>query len=321
MQLCCSRYGNSADHIYWRLMRLCYVKPSLSERAQVWTKIAPQGAQVVLGNPRLRYHRGTRLLDSGHLAPLSPSYRLRVPSLSLYWHFWPPVAPLSLACCFPVALLSLPCRSPGASLSLSCRPPDAILSPPVASCCFLSPGYFLPDAFLSLSCRSPVVPSCRSPVAISCCLPVALLSLACPLPVASLSPPCRLPVASRLPNVVPCCSLVACLSLACHLHVAFLSPPCRLLVASLSPNVLPYSSPVAFLWLACRFLVGCLSPTSRLPVTYLPGGVQSNDANRRSLVQTFALFDNPEFLTLLVIYYAHLHGRSAVGSQRFCISN
>ena len=35
MQLCCSRYGNSAYHIYWRLMRLCYVKPSLSERAQV----------------------------------------------------------------------------------------------------------------------------------------------------------------------------------------------------------------------------------------------------------------------------------------------
>ena len=32
------------------------------------------------------------------------------------------------------------------------------------------------------------------------------------------------------------------------------------------------------------------------------------------MVQSFALFGNPKFLTLLVIYYAHLHGRSAVGS-------
>ena len=72
--------------------------------------------------------------DSGHLALLSPSCRLPVASLSLFWHFQPPVAPLSLACRFPVAVLSLPCRSPVAPLSLSCRPPVAILSLPVACC-------------------------------------------------------------------------------------------------------------------------------------------------------------------------------------------
>ena len=60
---------------------------------------------------------------------------------------------------------------------------------------------------------------------------------------------------------------------------------------------------------------------SDLALANLPKGVQSNDANRRSMVQSFALFDNHEFLTPLVIYYAHLHGLSAVGSQPFCKSN
>ena len=46
--------------------------------------------------------------------------------------------------------------------------------------------------------------------------------------------------------------------------------------------------------------------------SHLPKGVQSNDANRSSMVQSFALFDNPKFLTLLVIYYAHLHGISTI---------
>ena len=138
-------------------------------------------------------------LDSGHLALLSPSCRLPVASLSLIWHFQPPVAPLSLACRFPVAVLSLPCRSPVASLSLSCRPPVAILSLPVASFRFLSPCYFLRGAFLC------------SPVALLSFPPVALLSL---FPVASLSPSCRLPV-------------------------VFLPPPCRLPVASLSPPCRP----------------------------------------------------------------------------------
>ena len=53
---------------------------------------------------------------------------------------------------------------------------------------------------------------------------------------------------------------------------------------------------------------------SDLTLANLPKGVQSNDANRRVMVQSFALFDNPNFHTLLVIYYAHLHGRSAVGA-------
>ena len=209
------------------------------------------------------------LHNSGHFAPLSPSCCLPVASLSLFWHFWPPVTPLSLARRLPVALPLLPCHSRVASLSLSCRPPVAFLPPPIASCRFLSPGYFLPGAFLLLSCRCPVLPSFCFPVAIFCCLPVALLSLACRLSVTSLPPPCRLPVASLLPNVVPCCSPVACLSLACRLPVAFLSRPFRLPVDSLSPDVLAYCSPVAFLWLACRFLVGCLSPTRRFPVAFL----------------------------------------------------
>ena len=187
-------------------------------------------------------------LDSGHLALLSPSCRLPVASLSLFWHFQPPVAPLLLACRFPVAVLSFPCRSPVASLSLSSRPPVSILSLPVASYRFLSPCYFLPAAFLSLSCPSPVVPSRRSPVAISCYLPVALLSLACRLPAASLSPASRLPVASLSPNVVTCRSPVACLSLACRLPVVFLPPPCRLPVAQRGN-----------LSLSCRLPVACLS--------------------------------------------------------------
>ena len=46
-----------------------------------------------------------------------------------------------------------------------------------------------------------------------------------------------------------------------------------------------------------------------LALANLPKGVQSNDANHRLMVQSFALFDNPKFLTLLAIYCAHLHGR------------
>ena len=169
------------------------------------------------------------------VAILSPPCRLPVAVLALSAPCRSPVACLSLPCRCLVA----PCRSPVASLWLSCRPPVAILSLPVASCRFLSPCYFLPGAFLSLSSRSPVVPSCRSPVAISCCLPVALLSLACRLPAATLSPPCRLPVASLSPNMVTCRSPVACLSLACRLPVVFLPPPCRLPVVSLSPPCRP----------------------------------------------------------------------------------
>ena len=99
---------------------------------------------------------GFRPIDSGHLALLSPSCRLPVASLSLFWHFQPPVAPLSLACRFPVAVLSLPCRSPVASLSLSCRPPVAILSLPVAFVSFpvamLLFAWRLPVALLAVPC-------------------------------------------------------------------------------------------------------------------------------------------------------------------------
>ena len=217
----------------------------------------------------------------------------------------------------PVALLSLSCRS---LLSLSCR-------------YFLLPPCRPPVACLSSSCRLPVAslsPPCRLPVAqcgnlsLSCCLPVACLSPACRLPVASLSPPCRLPVASLSPDVVTCRSPVARLSLDCRLPVAFLSPPCRLPVASLSPNVLPYR------WKATitsnrqfdnnkNVLCSCQIVRSRLSKP--PGRRARHDANRRSMVQSFALFDNHKFLTPLVIYYAHLHGRSAVGSQPFCKSN
>ena len=184
------------------------------------------------------YNHENRPIDLGHLALLLPSCRLPVAFLSLFWHFQPPVAPLPLACRFPVAVLSLPCRSPVASLSLSRCPPVAFLSLPVASCCFLSPCYFLPGAFLSLSRRSPVVPSCCSPVApllLSCRPPVAFLSL----PVAScrfLSPcyslpgafpslSCRSPVvpSCRSPVAISCCLPVALLSLACRSPAASLS--------------------------------------------------------------------------------------------------
>ena len=206
---------------------------------------------------------------------------------------------------------------------------------------------------LAPSCCSLIAPLSFPPVALLSLFPVASLSTSCRLPVVFLPPPCRLPVASPSPNVVTCRSPVACMSLACRLPAASLSLPCRLPVASLSPNVVTCRSPVARLSLACRLPVASLSPPCRpmcypidgkpqtpqtgcsivtkmffvhaklsdLALANLPKGVQSNDANRRSMVQSFALFHNHKFLTPLVIYYAHLHGRSAVGSQPFCKSN
>ena len=105
-------------------------------------KALRQGSRQFLLSHNRNLQLPLRSLDSGRLAPLSPSCCLPVASLLLFWHFSPPVAPLSLACCFPVALLSLSCRSPVAFLSHSCRPPIAILSLLVASCLFLSPCYF-----------------------------------------------------------------------------------------------------------------------------------------------------------------------------------
>ena len=92
-----------------------------------------------------------RKMDLGRLPPLLPSCRLPVASLSRFWHFWPPVAPPSRACCFPAAILSLP-------LLLPCRYCDALLPPscpyPVTSCRFLS----FPVAMLLFAWCIPVGP-------------------------------------------------------------------------------------------------------------------------------------------------------------------
>ena len=48
MQLYCSRYLNNAYRFYWRSMGLCYANPRFSELAKVLTKIALEGARVVL---------------------------------------------------------------------------------------------------------------------------------------------------------------------------------------------------------------------------------------------------------------------------------
>ena len=146
-------------------------------------------------------------VDSGRLALLSPSCRLPVTSLSFPWHFWPPVAPLPLACRFLVASLSLLALLP------SCRLPFAfvllILSLCLVSCCF-------PVATLLPPCRPPVALlshlPCRLPVA-CLLLPVAFLPLSCRFPVVFLSPSYRLPVATLSPS---CRSLphypIACLA-------------------------------------------------------------------------------------------------------------
>ena len=172
-------------------------------------------------------------IDPGGPAPLLPSCRLYVASSLLFRTFGPLLLPrrflvpsLLLPCCSLDALLSLSCRCPDARLSLSCR----FLSILVASCRVLSLCYYLPGAFLLLSCRSPVAPSRRSPVAISCCLPVASRRL----PVVFLLLPCRLPVTSLSSPCCPACYPVTLLLLACRSPVAFPSPSCRLPLASLS---------------------------------------------------------------------------------------
>ena len=69
MQLYCSQYLNNAYRFYWELMRLCYANPSFSQLAKVLTKIALEGARVILCTPywgttgEHAYWR--RLLDSG----------------------------------------------------------------------------------------------------------------------------------------------------------------------------------------------------------------------------------------------------------------
>ena len=51
MQLYCSRYLNNAYRFYSRSMGLCYANPPLSQLSKVFTKIALEGARVVLYTP------------------------------------------------------------------------------------------------------------------------------------------------------------------------------------------------------------------------------------------------------------------------------
>ena len=51
MQLYCSRYLNNAYRFYWRSMGLCYVNPPFSQLAKVMTKIALEGARLILCTP------------------------------------------------------------------------------------------------------------------------------------------------------------------------------------------------------------------------------------------------------------------------------
>ena len=51
MQLYCSRYLNNAYRFYWRSMGLCYANPLFSQLAKMLTKIALEGARVVLYSP------------------------------------------------------------------------------------------------------------------------------------------------------------------------------------------------------------------------------------------------------------------------------
>ena len=51
MQLYCSRNLNNAYRFYWKSMGLCYANPPFSQLAKVFTKIALEGARVVLCTP------------------------------------------------------------------------------------------------------------------------------------------------------------------------------------------------------------------------------------------------------------------------------
>ena len=51
MQLYCSRYLSNAYRFYWKSMGLCYANPPFSQLAEVLTKIALEGARMVLCTP------------------------------------------------------------------------------------------------------------------------------------------------------------------------------------------------------------------------------------------------------------------------------
>ena len=51
MQLYCSPYLNNAYRFYWRSIRLCYANPPFSQLAKVLTRMALEGARVILCTP------------------------------------------------------------------------------------------------------------------------------------------------------------------------------------------------------------------------------------------------------------------------------
>ena len=51
MQLHCSRYLNNTYRFYWRSMELCYANPQFCQLAKVLTKVALEGARVILCTP------------------------------------------------------------------------------------------------------------------------------------------------------------------------------------------------------------------------------------------------------------------------------
>ena len=51
MQLHCSQYLNNAYRFYCRSMGLCNVHPAFSQLAKVLTKVALEGARVILCTP------------------------------------------------------------------------------------------------------------------------------------------------------------------------------------------------------------------------------------------------------------------------------
>ena len=63
MQLCCSRYLNTAYRCYWRLMGLCYASHPFSQLAKVLTRIALEEARLILCTPNWRTTRKPALWD------------------------------------------------------------------------------------------------------------------------------------------------------------------------------------------------------------------------------------------------------------------
>ena len=67
MQLYRPRYLNNAYRVYWKPMGLCSANPPFSQLAKVLTKIALEGARVVLCTPNWgttgEHAYGRRLLD------------------------------------------------------------------------------------------------------------------------------------------------------------------------------------------------------------------------------------------------------------------